>query len=77
MGLNWWTECSIVMEKNKIKKQKLNAGNISSKTVSKRCGVLMEEMKRSSKLQIEDQHTTILVSLSKILAKAISLYGDK
>jgi len=37
----------------------------------------MEEIKRSIKLQIEDQHTTILVNLSKILAKAISLYGDK
>lgn len=37
----------------------------------------MEEMKRSTKLQIEDQHTTILVSLSKTLAKAIGLYGDK
>lgn len=39
--------------------------------------MLTEEMKRSTKLQIEGQHTTILVSLSKILAKAISLYGDK
>jgi len=37
----------------------------------------MEVMKRSIKLQIEDQHTTILVYLSKILAKAISLHGDK
>ena len=37
----------------------------------------MEEMKRSTKLQIEDQHITILVSLSKILAKAISLHGKK
>lgn len=36
----------------------------------------MEEIKRSSKLQIEDRHTTILASLSKILAKAISLYSD-
>jgi len=37
----------------------------------------MEEIKISTKLQIEDQCTTILVSLSNILAKAISLYGNK
>lgn len=48
-----------------------------SKTVSKKCGVVMEEMERSSKLQTEDRHNTILVSLPKILVKTISLYTDQ
>ena len=43
-------------EKDKIREHVRNARNISSAIISKRRGVVMEEMERSLTVWIEDQH---------------------
>ena len=47
---------SILKNKNKIKEYVQNCGNISSKIVSKRHGIVMDEMERSLSSWIDDQH---------------------
>lgn len=48
--------CSVVKEKNKVKEHVQNAQTISSKTVSKRQGAVMEKMDRSLQLCTDNQH---------------------
>lgn len=71
------TICSIVKNKNKIEEYVQKCGNISSKIVSKRHGVVMDRMEKSLTMRIEDQHQKgVPVSLSIIQAKALSLHKD-
>jgi hypothetical protein len=52
----WLSVYSIVKEKDKIKNHKQNAGNMQTMIMSKRQGAVTEEMEKSLKLWIEDQH---------------------
>jgi hypothetical protein len=50
------TVYSIVKGKDKIKNHVQNAGNMQTMIMSKRQGAVTEEMEKSLKLWIEDQH---------------------
>ncbi|CAK9821640.1 Tigger transposable element-derived protein 1, partial [Anthophora retusa] len=76
-GVNRSTICSILKNKSKIKEYVQNCGNISSKIVSKRHGIVMDEMERSLSSWIDDQHqNNVPLSFSIIQAKALSLHED-
>ena len=75
--INRSTICSILKNKIKIKEYVQNCGNISSKIVSKRHGIVMDEMERSLSSWIDDQHQKdVPLSFSIIQAKALSLHED-
>ncbi|CAK9833141.1 Tigger transposable element-derived protein 1 [Anthophora retusa] len=76
-GVNRSMICSILKNKSKIKEYVQNCGNISSKIVSKRHGIVMDEMERSLSSWIDDQHqNNVPLSFSIIQAKALSLHED-
>ncbi|XP_067129269.1 tigger transposable element-derived protein 1-like [Centruroides vittatus] len=75
--VNRSTICSILKNKSKIKEYVQNCGNISSKIVSKRYGIVMDEMERSSSSWVDDQHqNNVPLNFSIIQAKALSLHED-
>lgn len=75
--INRSTICSILKNKDKIKEYVKKIGNISSKIVSKRHGIVMDEMEKSLCYWISNQNQeNIPLSTSMIQAKALSLHKD-
>lgn len=75
--INRSTICSILKNKDKIKEYVKNCGNISSKIISKRHGMVMDKMEKSLSYWISDQNQKASpLSTSSIQAKALSLHED-
>ncbi|XP_067130526.1 tigger transposable element-derived protein 1-like [Centruroides vittatus] len=73
--VNRSTICSILKNKSKIKECVQNCGNISSKIVSKRHSIVMDEMEKSLSSWIDDQYQNY-VPLSFSIIQALSLHED-
>lgn len=75
--INRSTICSILKNKDKIKEYVENCGNMSSKIVSKRHGIVMDEMEKSLSYWISDQNQkNVPMCTSMIQERALSLHKD-
>lgn len=76
-GMNRSTIATIVKQKEKIKEFVLPAGPLKANKMTKRRGLVLEEMERLLAVWIEDQHQRrVPLSLLLIQQKATSLFSD-